>query len=198
MTGRAGFKQLLSPHLYCLPHDRPGSLDMKSWGKESQLYLESQQTEEAVGQYPKEPSYLSQNSGFLFTKRVGSVADCYKLLDAGILCSCSCLCRSGKKCSYKPPTRKVSFSVLQLFKDNTFEENGLSYISQAIAFFQKGAGPACLSTGNRTQGLKLKEYNKYGVRFVLLLENLSRNLSSLNLDFTIVKQRCDRIRVGIR
>lgn len=85
------------------------------------------------------------------------MADCCKLLGAGILFSCSCLGTSGKKCSYKPPTRQVSFSVLHLFKDNTFKENGLSYIFQAIAFFQKGAGPTCLSTGDRIQGLKLKE-----------------------------------------
>lgn len=50
-----------------------------------------------VDSCPKEPSYLSQNSGFFYIKEGRGVAGCCKLLGAGILCSCSCPCpsRSG-------------------------------------------------------------------------------------------------------
>ena len=66
------------------------------------------------------------------------VAVCCKLLDAGVLCSCRCLCRLSL-CSCKPPTRQMSFSARKLLicvyawtLKYQSPENGLSCVFQAI------------------------------------------------------------------
>ena len=100
---------LPSPSSYCSLHDRP--INQNYWGKKQKLYFESQQTKKMVDQCPKEPSYPSQNSGFFYTTRRGSVVGYCKLL--GILCSCCTQVRSLHSC--ESPTRQMLFSVLQVF-----------------------------------------------------------------------------------
>ena len=75
----------LSPSSYCFPHNRQVNQEMNGWGKEQQLYSKSQQTEKMVDQYPRKPSYLSQSSGFFYSKRGRSVVGCCELLGSRIL-----------------------------------------------------------------------------------------------------------------
>ena len=66
------FIVLPSPSSYCSPHDGQINGDMSCWDKEYRLYSESQQMENMVDSCPKEPSCLSQNSGFFYTKTRGN------------------------------------------------------------------------------------------------------------------------------
>ena len=77
------------------------------------LYSEDQQTEKMMDQRPKEPSHSSQDSGFFYTKRRRGVAGCCKVLGVGIFVL-TAVHVGQVTMSYKPPTRQMLFSVLQL------------------------------------------------------------------------------------
>ena len=78
----------------------------------------------------------------LHTKKGEGTAGCCELLGPGILCFCSCPCRSGHNVPINPQEDNSLFSVLQLFvcawteRCCTFKgqslENGLSCIFQAV------------------------------------------------------------------
>ena len=103
--------------------------------------LKRWQTEKVAGGHPREPFYLSQNSGFFYTKMGRGVVVCCKLLGAGIFCSCTCSGRSVHDVPVNLQQVKCC-SVLQLFISLWMEkwyalnsqslENGLSCISQII------------------------------------------------------------------
>ena len=64
---------------------------------------------------PKLCSLKHFNKALLMARWRRRVVSCCKLLGVGILCSYSCPCRSRPWCFCKFSTRKILFSVLQLF-----------------------------------------------------------------------------------
>ena len=146
-----------------------------------------------VDQCLKEPSYLSQNSGFFYAKRGGGVA-CWKLLSTGILCSCSCPPWSGGNVPINFQKNKcycLCCNFLSLYewksvivlKARALEWTARMFQAIGNSFLTKGTESAGLSTGNRAQRLELKEQNQYGSRFVLLCYTCSGERRKLKIEF---------------
>ena len=93
---------------------------------EQRLYSESQQTAKTVDWCPKESFTLVRIQSSLILKGAQGwrvvVAGFYKALGAGILCSCSCPCRSGHGVPINLQQDKWLFSVLQLFISTGMEK----------------------------------------------------------------------------
>ena len=135
-----------------------------------------------VDQCSKELSYLSQNSGLFYTKRGGDEAECCKFLGVGVLCSCSYPGRSGHNDPINLQQDNCYFlfcnfvslcewkSVIYL-KVRVLRMSYHLYFRLQATFYHKGAEPVWLSTGNRAQGLALKEQIQCGVTFLLLCRN---------------------------
>ena len=101
------FILLLSPSSYNSLQGRLVNLEISCSSQEQQLYLESQQTKKLVDQYPKKPSYPSQNSGLFYIKSREDLAG-----ESFVLGAIHVICLP---CCYKLPTKQKLFSVLQLF-----------------------------------------------------------------------------------
>ena len=165
---------LRSPSLYCSPCNRPANQETSCWDKEEWIYSESQETKKSS--VPKNQLTRVRIQASCILKGEGGgggcggeeVAGCCKLLGAGILCSCSCPCRSGHDVPINLPRDKCyslfcNFSCLYEWKSATpLKVRALRmgypvYFRLPATFFHKGAEPAWLSTGNRAQGLALKD-----------------------------------------
>ena len=91
-------------------------------------------------------SYSSQNSGFFYIKTGGSMAGCYKLLGAGLLCSQGCPGRSGHNvpinlqqdkcyflsCNFLSLCEQKSVIPIMIQSGRKSLENGPSCVFQAI------------------------------------------------------------------
>ena len=120
------------------------SIETSCWAWNSD-FIQSQQTAKMVDWCPKESFTLVRIQSLILKGAQGwrvVVAGFYKPLDAGILCSCSCPCRSGHNVPVNLQDKPL-FSVLQLFisigmeKCYTFKDQslkkGLPCIFQVIS-----------------------------------------------------------------
>ena len=131
------FLVLQSLSSYCLMHDRTVSQERSCWGKEQQIYSESQQLKKMVDQCPKEQFYPYQKSGFFYTKREGGMVCCCKLSDARIPLFLQLFTQVWSQSSYFQQNKyyslfcKFLIEKCYIFKGQNLE-NGLSCIFQAI------------------------------------------------------------------
>ena len=85
---------------------------MSCWGKESQLYSESQTDQEDGGLVSQRTIYPELEFRLLFYQKGRGCGWLLQLLSAGILCSCSCPHGFGH---HDPTTRQMLLCFLQCF-----------------------------------------------------------------------------------
>ena len=150
---------------YCLPHARPINQEMRCWGKEQWLYLESHQAKKTA----QRTILTSQNPGLFYTKGGGGI-----LANFLVQTPCSCSCPHVMQCfkNLKQHNHYFLFSSFLplLWRGKCYEMSepwgGLSCIFQLIgnSCFRKAQSQ---HDSAQSSMLGVRKQIRHGVRFVL-------------------------------